>query len=117
MTTRSEGRMMNVDTGGSSAGQSAVCGASDASDQPAEIGGRRFESDPPVSAQPPSSGRDRTGCVAPDCTYSAADGSAYCTLHGLKWGRGEHVHGWDALRSVPPSWRCAYCGEITEVRP
>lgn len=42
---------MNVDTGGSSAGESAVCGTSDASDKPAEIGGRGFESRPPVSAQ------------------------------------------------------------------
>lgn len=62
-------------------------------------------------------GREATGCIAPDCRFAAADGSAYCALHGVKWGRGEHVHGWDALRSAPPSWRCAYCGEVTEVRP
>lgn len=26
-------------------------------------------------------------CAVADCTYSAAVGSGYCTLHGVKWDR------------------------------
>jgi hypothetical protein len=37
----------------------------------------------------PSEGRGLSACVVADCTYSASDGSAYCTLHGIRWGRPE----------------------------
>lgn len=57
-------------------------------------------------------------CVVADCTYSAEANSSYCVSHGVRWGReGGCKHHWDALRSIPPSWRCRECKAITTTRP
>jgi hypothetical protein len=31
---------------------------------------------------------ESTRCVVQDCTYPTEADSSYCTLHGVKWGRG-----------------------------
>lgn len=58
-----------------------------------------------------------SGCVVVGCTYSAAEASAYCTLHGVKWGRGgsdharygEDGHKWRG--DIEQSDECQVCGD------
>ncbi len=70
---RTPGGTLNVGSAGSSARQNTVCGTSDASDQPAGIGGQGFDSPPalpaPKKAKPScvfehGDGRTRTPTVA-----------------------------------------------------
>ncbi len=65
---------------------------------------------------------ERRRCDSCDCegfrlTYAPAHNAHLCDGCHERIVGSPCNHQWDALRSIPPSWRCRLCHEVSHVRP